>query len=149
MAYATPTTMIAAFGGKIYQALNVAANADISTHPQLVSACGAASDEADGYLRKRYTLPIATADAALIRHCNSLAFYYLLMDTRPELVGDDTLARRDNAIKFFNDCAKGLITFAFEPENRMETINTVESVGVGSVPHGNNLVSDAPFWAGW
>ena len=151
MAYATADTMVAAFGDKLQQALSVAAGADVSANAQLLAAIDAANDEADGYLRKRYTVPVTADTGALVRHCNSLAFYYLLVDTRPELVGDATLARRDNAIGFFKDCAKGLVTFEFEPENRMETINTVETVqlGAATVSSGALQSTTAPWFKNW
>lgn len=75
------------------------------------AALVAASGTADGYLRKRYTLPLTAWDEEITRRVCHLAAFDLLTTrgTRPGDALDLVTKRYDDAVKWFESVAKGLI----------------------------------------
>jgi phage gp36-like protein len=94
-------------------ALGSVALTGISTNDQ-DAALQAASDEADGYLKARYAVPVTVYGKDLREHICAMAAYRLLSRKTFGLDGSQTNIRKmyEDAISFFSKISKGLITLS-------------------------------------
>ena len=110
MAYATPQEIIDAYGRDAIQELT-----DRDDPPRgevdddlLERAIQAAVDLVDGYLAKRYTLPLASVPINLQDHVRALVFFNLHRG-RVESVEEDVRKFRDDALAYLRDVERGVI----------------------------------------
>lgn len=83
-------------------AIRVIALDEITTLTARADACIAVSDEADGYLGGRYTLPLRKWDNALAAKCAHMAIKYSLDACGWQAAGPDSVIKEnfDNAVKW-------------------------------------------------
>ena len=137
-AYINVSAMIAQYGVKLYQALNVANGATITANAQLLDAIGKGNSMVDGYVRARYDPADVLTDPILVDAAAAVAWWSLLVSTRGEMAASDGVARvaQEDAVKTLKDIAKGAarggIDLAFVPTDRTESLGTVARVTFGS-----------------
>jgi len=136
--YVTVSSMIAQYGAKLYQALNVANGSTITANVQLLDAIGKGNSLVDGYVRARYDPADVLTDPILVDAAAALSWWGLLVSTRGEMAATDAVARlaQEDAMKTLKDIAKGAarggIDLAFVPTDRTESLGTVARVTFGS-----------------
>lgn len=76
----------------------------------ILDACG----EMDGYIAARYTLPLASTTDQLRTLAMDLALYRLASLGRLGEVAEDHKNRKDDALRFLRDMAKGLASLGLD-----------------------------------
>lgn len=118
MSYATYNTLLAEFGEEeVLQLLDRDRDGQADTGV-LQEALTFADAHLDGYLRERYTLPLATIPGNLIGIACDVVRYRLYQGQPTPLVKE----RYDLAIQFLRDIAKGLVTLDVDSETAQETL---------------------------
>ena len=117
---------------KTVQQSNLTAAA-IATDDRILTACSAANDMFDNSVRSMYgaNLPITTNNTDIIRHCINAAIYLLVSAFKKSALSEIDRVEYEDAQKFFRDCAKGLITFAFPTVNESLALGPSEAVPFG------------------
>jgi phage gp36-like protein len=117
-------------GVKVNELLQVAADADVSSNPQLLAAVNRVNDFIYSYIRTRYTLPIERPDSALAEAGTNLVLY-ALASKRPDIFSEAHITLRGDAIKFLENVRDGKVQLSFPPENRNEAAAPAVLVAVG------------------
>jgi phage gp36-like protein len=130
--YVSPQEIAAAFGEKISQILNAGSSVDIGTNAVLRSAIESVNAEIDAYLRPRYALPLRCVDASLKRVARSMAKYFIITDTRPEILTEADRLAFEDAKDFLGKVSSGKTLMDFPPEDQTELLQPAVSVQVGS-----------------
>lgn len=108
MTYATQSDLVERFGAtELAQRTNRVDGQTIDT-VVLSRALADATAEIDGYLATRYTLPLASTPAVLVRLCADLARYQLCGDKVPESVRQ----RYTDAVALLRRMATGEVQLA-------------------------------------
>jgi len=96
MPYAAVSDMIARFGESELIEISTPPGQDMDTiHVDAVNtALADASDEIDGYLRRRYVTPVLPVPAAIVRACCAIARYHLCTGGRVTPSEKVTLGRQ-------------------------------------------------------
>ncbi len=148
-AYTTPTKMIAQYGIKLYQVLNVASGADISANAQLLDAIESANSTVDSFIRARYDPSAVSGQQVLINAAGAIAFWLYIVSNRPEMADSAGVAYNNNgnAMRDLRDIKKGAtnggMDLNFPPTDRTENLELIQVVRVGS-----NVAQDNPLsWA--
>lgn len=109
MTYATRQDLIDRFGETELFQLTDRVNMPPTTVDDIVTgrALGDADAAIDGYVGKKYTLPLATVPPMLVKIASDLARYYL----HGEAAGKDSIVTRnaDAALSWLKDVSRGLI----------------------------------------
>lgn len=113
MTYATAQDLIDRFGSTELIELTDRANTGAIDATVLGRALADADAEINGYLASRYTLPLASVPPVLVAKASDMARYYLY-DVR---VTEAVKARYDDAVKYLQSLAKGLVSLGLDPVN--------------------------------
>lgn len=113
MTYATQQDMTDRFGEEELIELTDRANLGVIDATVLGRALADADAEINGYLASRYTLPLASVPPVLVAKASDMARYYLY-DMR---VTEAVKARYDDAVKYLQSLAKGLVSLGLDPLN--------------------------------
>lgn len=111
MPYATAQDMIDRFGQQEMIELTDRANLGAIDAIVLGRALADADAEINGYLASRYALPLASVPPVLVAKASDMARYYLY-DVR---VSEAVKARYDDAVKYLQSLAKGLVSLGLDP----------------------------------
>jgi len=136
--YATTSTMIAMYGVKLYQALNVTPGSTISANAQLLDAIDSANSTVDSFIRSRYDPDVVASSQVLIDAANAIAFWLYVVSNRPEMATDGGVAWNNGrtAEKTLRDIQKGSaaggIDLDFPATNRTQHLENIDVVVVGS-----------------
>jgi phage gp36-like protein len=123
--YATRDDMIKRFGEEeIILLTDQDANAGVIDDGVLNQALADASAEVDGYLGGRYTLPLPSAPAVLVRICCDIARYLLHDEHAPERIEK----RYDDSVKFLKSLAKGEIGLGIPDEGDASPSNNTAQI---------------------
>lgn len=106
--YATPQDMVKKFGETEYCALANISHVDASDDGVMAYALQAASDEIDGYIGGRYTLPLVTHPPILTGIACDVARYRLTGNEHP--CTDDIRERYQLAVRYLEKVARGDVT---------------------------------------
>ncbi|MBF0212286.1 MAG: DUF1320 domain-containing protein [Magnetococcales bacterium] len=114
--YTTTTEMIEAYGQETIQDLTDRADPPLGEidHALLQRAIDAACELVDGYLTRRYALPLAQVPADLAAHVMALAFFNLHRNRR-ETIEAHIRQARDEAVKYLVDLGQGVIVLHAQP----------------------------------
>lgn len=101
MAYTTQLELIAAYRREVIRDLTDRTDPPTGSinNANLQAAIDAAVELADGYLSKKYRLPLDLETVDLKRHVRAIAFFNLHSD-RPEMITDAVRIARDDAEKW-------------------------------------------------
>lgn len=129
--YATRTDMIKRFGEEeLILLTDHDADSGVIDDVVLEQAIADASAEIDGYLGGRYSLPLPTVPAVLVRICCDIARYHLHHEHAPERIAK----RYDDAIKFMGQLGSGAISLGKPDEgDTSPSNNTAQLMSAGSV----------------
>lgn len=87
------------------------------------AAIADAEGEADGYLSTAYTVPLSPVSGVVKKFCVDIAIYNLF--SRRDAMPPEREKRYENAVKFFSNAAKGLVSLgANAPEPSSSTFTT-------------------------
>lgn len=123
--------VIARLGVKVNELLQVSADTDVSSNPQLLGAVESANACVYGYIRTRYSMPRESNDPALKLYGCALV-QYDLASNRADIFSEAHKTLRMDAIKFLEGVRDGKIQLSYPPENRNEAAAPGVLVGVGS-----------------
>lgn len=113
MTYATKQDLIDRFGELELKQLTDRVNKPPTTIDDTVvgRALSDASELADSYLGKLYTLPLSTVPPALVKNCADIARYYLHGKAAQDTIIETAYSQ---ALAWLKDVAKGLVTIPAE-----------------------------------
>lgn len=138
-AYITTSTMASALGDKIYEILNVASGASISSNAALLDAIEEACAIVDGAVRAKYAPADVITNGILTGAAKAICRYKLVQKTRPELVPGEAVSQAyTDAMatleKVAKGSAKGGFDLAFQPSSRSEDLATaaIDTFQIGS-----------------
>lgn len=139
--------VIARLGVKVNELLQVTADTDVSSNPQLLGAVESANACIYGYIRTRYSMPRESNDPLLRLHGINLV-QYDLASKRADIANELHLRGYDQAIAALKDIRDGKIQLSYPPENRNEAAAPGVLVGVGSsVDPDDYPTATNPDWA--
>ena len=108
--------------------LNLTDPADLAASTRLVEALDDASQEIDGYLGARYTLPLPSVPKLLKRCAIDIALYRVASESDART--EERRTRYKDAVKLLEAISKGTVTLGLpEPESK-----TVHGVRVSGSP---------------
>ena len=100
--------------------LDLTEPADLASSARLGEALDDATQEIDGYLGARYTLPLPTAPKLLKRHAIDIALYQIASEA--DKATDELRLRYTDAVKLLEKISKGTVTLGLpEPEPKTVT----------------------------
>ena len=105
MSYATYDDLLANFGEREIESVTDRDRDGVSDDGVVEDGLSFADDMIDGYLRGRYSLPLAVANRNLVGIACDIARYRYYQDQPTDLV----VARYEQAIDWLRDVARGLI----------------------------------------
>ncbi|WP_282265935.1 phage protein Gp36 family protein [Stenotrophomonas sp. PS02298] len=111
MSYATQADLVARFGETEIIQLSDRDNAGEIDAVVVAAKLADADAEIDAYLATRYSLPLATVPTVLKRVACDVARYHLFDDRAT----DDVRRRYEDALKFLQAVAKGLVSIGVDP----------------------------------
>lgn len=83
-----------------------------------------AEAEFDGYVGRRYTVPLTSGLPVAARCCRVIAKYYLYQ--RRDVLPDNLKTEYDNVIRFLRDVAKGIVSMGADPAPAKESSQGIE-----------------------
>ena len=98
----------------------------IATSTRLQEALGDATQEIDGYLGARYTLPLPSPPKLLRRYAVDIALY--LIASEADKATDELLLRYKDATRMLDKISKGTVTLGL-PEPEPKTVGGVHVTG--------------------
>ncbi len=123
--YATRDDMTKRFGEEeLILLTDHASGAGVIDDAVLSQALADASAEVDGYLGGRYTLPLPSVPAVLVRICCDIARYLLHDEHAPERIEK----RYDGAISFLSKLGSGTISLGMPDEGDASPSNNTAQI---------------------
>lgn len=124
MPYATLDDLRARFGESELVALSVLESGEEIDAARVDEAIAVAVDQVESYLRKRYTVPLASVPRS-VRDATCVLAGAWLAETNPRTVPSETQRRaKDDTLRWLRDLSKGDVT--------LEGVETPASPGVSA-----------------
>lgn len=124
MPYATQANMVERFGETEMIQLTDRSNANAIDAAVLATKLADANSEIDGYLRGRYTLPLASIPLSLVRVACDIARYHL-MDDRPT---ESVTIRYKDAIALLKSISTGVVQLGLDAANAITPVTGLPEV---------------------
>ena len=126
MSYASIDDARIRYGDELILTLCPATDEDTPDHRPLNRGLIDATDEIDGYLGARYTLPIEPAPDILKRLCVDIALYRVASEA--DMATEERRLRYKDAVKMLESISKGTVTLGL-PDPEPKTVHGVRTSG--------------------